>query len=426
MFILCVVGFATAVPAQQIDNAGTGTVSGRVFCADTNGPARKASVVLVSADTAEALRAGENKHVEYGGETQLDGSFDIPNVPPGVYYVTASKAGYMSSLAPLYVSSTDESTVQPTGKKPVISAPRITVQANLSATGTVSIERGAAVSGSVIYDDGSPASGLDLELLVRSNDKWVPIPPIPGDRASHSGFTDDKGHYRIAGLPSGEYVLDAKLTISTNTFHTDAQGSVTASMSRTQVADIYSGGSTRRKHAVPFKLTAGEERPGEDIDIPLSKMHTVRGSLVAARDAHALNGGTVSLLYADDRSAAYNTKLWKDKEGFTLNYVLEGDYILRVDTASDVVYREVPVSGGVPLTRVESRVVRTYGSTEQPLHVSGEVSDIVISVPTQSVEKAGSTQRRNTSFSANCEVLPYQNSAETRVFPASCKIARKT
>ena len=300
-FFLCLITFGTAIPAQQkLTNRfeGTNVVSGRVFCIDTNAPARKASVVLVPVDAVEGLGPGRKKQVDFGGnavETLLDGSFTIPNVPPGVYYVMASAPGYISPLAPLFVPS-DDSVNQTEGKKPAISAPRITVQANLPTTVTVSIERGAAASGTVLYDDGSPASGLDLELLVRSQDKWIPIPPIPGERASHSGSTDDMGRYRIAGLPPGKYVLDAELTLSKTTFSADAQGRFVASMKRIYVADVYSGNTTRSKEAVSFKLTAGEERPGEDIDVPLSKLHTVRGTLVAARSGRLLNGGKISLL----------------------------------------------------------------------------------------------------------------------------------
>jgi uncharacterized protein (DUF2249 family) len=157
------------------------------------------------------------------------------------------------------------------------------------------------------------------------------------------------------------------------------------------VADVYSGNTTRSKGAVPFKLTSGEERQGEDMNVPLSKLHTVRGTLVAARTGRLLNGGKVSLLNAADRSAAYDTKLTNEEEGFTFNYVFEGDYILRVDSASEMEYREISVPGGIPPTRIESHVVRTYGSTEQLLHVGGEVSDLIISAPEESNHEVKST-----------------------------------
>ncbi len=129
-FFLCLITFTIAIPAQQkLTNRSEGTtvVSGRVFCIDTNAPARKASVVLVPVDAVEGLGTGRKKQVDFGGnavETLLDGSFTIPNVPPGVYYVMASAPGYISPLAPLFVPS-DDSVNQVAGKKPAISAPRI-------------------------------------------------------------------------------------------------------------------------------------------------------------------------------------------------------------------------------------------------------------------------------------------------------------
>jgi hypothetical protein len=393
----CSLALVTGISAQEkqtVRPQPSGVVSGRVFCADTNSPARKANVVLARVDTVEQFAAGRNKNVDYAGsavETLLDGSFTIPNVPPGAYYVMASAPGYISPLAHL-VLPPDDSANPPTVNKPSISAPRLMVQPNLPVSVTVSIERGAAVSGTVLYDDGSPASSVDLELLVKSRDKWTHIPLIPGERDSHTGTTDDQGHYRIAGLPPGEYVVDAEFTLSKTSFTTDAAGRLVAVSERLYVADVYSGDTTRIKAAVPFKLTAGENRPGEDLYIPLSKLHTVRGILVAARDGHQLNGGKLSLLYVDDQSVAYEATLSKAEEAFTFNYVLEGDYTLRVDSASDVDYKEVAVPGAIPPTKTEGHDIRTYGSTDKPLHVAGELSDLVISVPERTVEKGSFAQ----------------------------------
>lgn len=396
--ILCCAGWVSAVPAQQKQAdqpAGTATVSGRVFCADTNTPARMASVVLQPAEVVEAIGSGHAKDVSYGGEaseTDLDGSFTIQHVPPGVYYVIASQTGYISPLAPLRVPAMEQPGDAKAGKKALSSAPRITLQANLPVAVNVSIERGAAVSGTVLYDDGSPANGLWLEVLVHSPDKgkWVPIPSAVMERSSHSGSTDDEGRYRIAGLPPGEYVLEAELSLTKTIYKVDAHGGASVSTNRVDVTDVYSGGSTREEHAVPFTLSAGEQRRGEDIEVPLSKLHTVRGVLVASHDGHLLNGGKLSLLNADNKGKASSTSLTRDDEGFTFSYVPEGDYIVRVDEASDSEYLEVRNPDGWPPTRTETHVLRTYGSTDLPLHVAGEVSGLTISVPDQPSQKAQS------------------------------------
>jgi hypothetical protein len=117
------------------------------------------------------------------------------------------------------------------------------------------------------------------------------------------------------------------------------------------------------------------------MDIPLTKLHTVRGSIVAAHDGHILNGGRLSLLYADDRSEAGHTTVSKDDSTFTFAFVPEGDYILRADGV-DNDYTEVADGPDAwPPTHTEPKVIRSYGTAEQPIHVAGELSGVNVSAP---------------------------------------------
>jgi hypothetical protein len=100
--IFCFVAFAQKP-------AATGSVTGHVTCADTNTPARLAIVVLrpvpavKSTDSTAASKPVEARRVQ----TLLDGTFSIPSVAPGTYFVLASMAGYISPLAVLGVSNED-------------------------------------------------------------------------------------------------------------------------------------------------------------------------------------------------------------------------------------------------------------------------------------------------------------------------------
>jgi hypothetical protein len=345
-----------------------------------------ATVTLEPADVIDSISLGEEKRLSFSGEaveTLLDGSFLMQNVAPGRYYVVASKAGYVSPVSLLYVRGNERSESEDGGpKKAPKTAPLITVQANLTVVVNATIERGAAVSGTVLYDDGSPASGLRLALLMRSKGQWIPVPSNPVENASFHGYTDDLGKYRISGLPAGEYLLEATLHLSKTMYKADEHGGTSMTMNQVYSLSIYSGGSTRRKDGVPFSITSGEERRGEDADIPLTKLHTVRGSLLAEHDGHLLNGGRLSLLYADDRSVAANTSLTKDDNGFRFSFVPEGDYILHVDEAADNEYREVQNSPGAwPQTRTETRTLRQYGPTDKPIHVSGDFTEVIVEVP---------------------------------------------
>ena len=386
---LCLLGFATPVVAQQkpADEAvATTTVSGHVYCADTNAPARMASVILQPAGAIDALKPGGDNHVSSHGEsveTLLDGSFTIQHVPPGTYYVIASEPGYISPVASLFLPASDHATTEDSAAKRIPrSAPRITVQANLPVTVNVTLERGAAVSGTVLYDDGSPASGLHVMVLVRIKDGWVHLPSNPVGNSSYSASTDDQGNYRISGLPARDYVLEAELNLSKTTYSIDDHGSTSLSMNRFYSLSIYSGGKTRPKDAVSFSLSLGEERHGEDIEIPISRMHSVRGSIVAARDGHVINGGQLSLLYPDDKSEVSHTSLTKDDDGFSFSFVPEGDYILRVNSASDNEYVEIPnAPHSMPPTRTETHTVRSYGSADYPLHVGSDLTSVVVVVP---------------------------------------------
>jgi hypothetical protein len=376
--------------------AATTTVSGHVYCADTNAPARMATVILQPADAIDAITPGESRNIPSSGETaqtSMDGSFTIEHVAPGTYYVIASQVGYISPLALRYIGPDDDLLPKDQKKDVHPPAPRITVEGNLPVGVNVTIERGAAVSGTVLYDDGSPASGIQMSLLTHSKNEWLPI--MFNSPVMNSGFfvqTNDEGRYRISGLPPGKYSIKAELRLSKTTYKIDEHGSSYSSGSGYSL-DIYAGNTTRQKDAERFALTPGEERRGVDIEIPVSKLHTVRGNIVAAHDGHVLNGGSLQLLYPADRSPVARTFLSESDDTFSFSFVPEGDYILRVDGASDTEYREI--SNGPnrwPPTHTEPHVVREYGSAEQPIHVAGELSGVTIAAPDLPPQKPQASQ----------------------------------
>jgi hypothetical protein len=73
--------------------------------------------------------------------------------------------------------------------------------------------RGAEVSGSVAYDDGSPAVGFQMNLLypfgAENSGQTVKLSNSQVDFPGELGMTDDRGHFRLSGIPPGSYVLAA-------------------------------------------------------------------------------------------------------------------------------------------------------------------------------------------------------------------------
>ena len=382
--VLVLTSCTAVLCAQQAAKSTGTTVTGHVFLQDTNGPARMATVMLQPTEAVDASRSEkklDKAMTTQSVQTLLDGSFTIPNVQPGAYYVVATAPGYVSPLYALLAAGNESQKDDGASKKLAALAPRITVQANLPASVSVNLERGAAVSGTVLYDDGSPASDVRVQILVRKKDKWITAPSMPFKESIPSTLTDDRGNYRISGLPAQEYAVEVRLSLQKWLYEVNEHGNTMSSTSDVYSLPVYSGNRFRMKEAEGFSVTQGEDRGGEDIEIPVSRLHTLRGTVIAAHDGHLINGGRVQLIYPDDKSVLDTAVVTRDAE-FNFSFVPEGDYMLRVSDAADTEYKEVLNGrGAMPPTHTETSVVRRYGEAEIPIHIAGDAAGVVISAP---------------------------------------------
>ena len=372
-----------------------GTVTGHVFCADTQRPARLANVSLVALPSAAPAGLKEGGGDDVSGlrpmtepiETSLDGSFTLHNVKPGEYYLLVEMEGYVLPLAeftPKQLQHPDEITRARMQRR----LRTLRVVAAQATNEEVLLERGASVSGSVTYDDGSPAAGLGMLILTKGVDgKWQG--GVGSRYRSSYGLsrTDDFGHYRMAGLPAGEYIAQVNLALTEYTSTTGPMPGFPDRSMTVRIADtkfslpIYSGNVWRKTAAVAFSLGSGEQRSGADMQFPLSKLHKVTGQ-VLAKDGHAINGGLLTLLNADDKTQVTETEVQTADNAFHLEFVPEGDFQLKVSKARDVVQVQISNAPGyTPKFHEESKTVRTYGDAERELKVQGEASDVVLTVP---------------------------------------------
>jgi hypothetical protein len=396
-FLIAIPLVASAQRAEK--KLPTVTVTGHVYLADTNTPARLATVML---EPAGALDNDHDPHPPKDSvaalvhtsavQTLLDGSFAIPRVAAGAYYVVAYKTGYLSPLSTFSEAALEHPTPEE-HKRIAGILPRIVVEGALPVSVDVRLERGALISGTVLFDDGSPASGLPVHALVRRKDgkkeTWSPLRAMPFPMMADV-YTDDLGRYRFTGLESREYLVQVDLNLQQMEFES-APGSFQGSSSFGDVAKLsfYSGNSARKLDAKPFKLTANEERTGEDITIPLAKLHTITGEIVAVHDGHPLNQGYVKLLDPDDKSEVESSKVERPDGKFHLFFVPEGNYILRVNDAADVTYEDVPnPPGSMPMSHEKTNMVRAYGTADQPLNLHDDIPNLTVYVPEHSVHPA--------------------------------------
>ena len=164
--VLCVAGMSAqtkSVAKPEAEPAPSfGVVSGHVYLAGSNVPARLVNVNL------QPLQVQEEKATFSPGrvtplpftvyQTDLAGSYTIPHVAAGLYYVIVNAPGFLSPFAEF----TSEELKNPSpeiAKRIAESLPVISVGPNATVMHDVRLQRGASLSGTVRFDDGHPMPG---------------------------------------------------------------------------------------------------------------------------------------------------------------------------------------------------------------------------------------------------------------------------
>lgn len=408
IFLSAFTALAQQNPADKPPDASDkpATVTGHVYLSDTKGPARKATVSLQTVASLEAdtpprhggtFSSSDGEIESIAVQTRLDGSFSFNELKPGAYYVIGAYPGYISPYLSLALAKGRSpygdwqplNAEQQAAKKAALDTiPRITVQPDRAASIDVTLERGAAISGNITFDDGNPAAGLEVTLLSQmlrdGKETWSEIQPVT-DSPFVQITADDRGNYRFSGLPAGKYIVRMELTQMKFVTRTSSSGSRSSSGSSDDSGwnpiTIYSGGATSLYKPHSFELSLGDEHTGEDFRIPISRYHTVTGTIVSAHDGHAIRRGQVELVSTDDNSFIGSANISEDTPEFTFHFVHDGEYVLTTRMALDVDPSALSQSGELSPSAYDSPAVHLYGNATMPLHVAGDMNGITLALP---------------------------------------------
>jgi hypothetical protein len=228
---------------------------------------RTAYVVAIGATTG-ALRVTS---------TDRDGRFSFTNLPADRYTIGVSKPPYLGTVAG--------------AKRPARPGTPIALSDGQKiADVTIRMPLGAAITGVITDERGQPATNTQVNLLQR---RLQGVERVLTTAPGGTVLTDDRGRYRVFGLPPGEYVVSAsRFGIAAPNALSDAD--VDAALKGGRVAPpapvdqssgytpVFYPGTTREGDAQPITLGVGEERENIDFHLELAKRATVEGVVISS------------------------------------------------------------------------------------------------------------------------------------------------
>lgn len=311
-----------AAPQRAV---GTATLAGRVM--HGNRPLARAGITISPSGSI----------FEYQTVTSDDGRFTIERLPAGRYLVTASKMGWVTSY---YGSSRP-------GYPPGV---RVAVENGARADILIPMVFGSVIGGHIIHEDGRPAARhwpWLLESRMVGDRRMLARARMEYDIGNFERSTDDRGEFRLFGLPPGTYYLlvnpsispGARLTTSDEVRWALQPPSAAPAPPPGRVAGyatMYFPGTPDPGQAQPIVVGPGEAREGLMFKIGFVPVARVTGQARRPDGSHAAMA-TVTLRHRElkasiegsDRSAR------TDAQGnFTFQNVPPGDYRLTMRASS--------------------------------------------------------------------------------------------
>lgn len=389
---VCLVALNCTAQQTRTSNAATvaplsyGTVTGHVYFAGSNAPARLVNIALqpIGVDAQDTFHPGRVPPLSFTVyQTGLDGSYTIPQVAAGTYYVVVTEPGFLSPFTQFTVQQMAHPTPE-VAQKMAETLPVVAVRPNATSTLDISLQRGAGISGTVRFDDGTPYVAAGVFVQRRIAGKWVSTSSY-----SNRAIADADGHWAVSGLPAGEYRLRVILSVNERKQSALLGDSSASTGYDKYTLAFYSGDTARERDEQVLKLDEGQQLNGEDLTIPVSRLHAIEGAVVDATTGAALNAGQVELHYADDNSYLVSTAIDSDSRTFTFNFVPEGQYKLVIHNAREVRFEPPPPEDfdpNFPDRNRRSTTLRQYGPGEIPLMLQGETSGVTIPVQLKSTD----------------------------------------
>ena len=268
---------------EEDDSKVTGaTVRGRLIYEDTTRPLRYAMIALIG--DKETYTTYGTKFVK----TDENGEFVIKNVKPGTYVAFVKSEGVLNQDS--YKFSYRQQTKD---EKSETQFEKIEIAGLGEFQIVVAARRGGAISGRILYADGESAVGVKVEALRKEGSRYSNISSgYSSEMSIGRAQTDDRGAYRITGLPEGQYIIRVVEPVS----HTQSSAQYLYNFRDNQnsILRTYYPEGENSKDAKELEISPGQEQAGIDITLPERQLFGISGKIIKKGSREPLANFTVN------------------------------------------------------------------------------------------------------------------------------------
>ena len=325
LFVLSTVIIAQAQTAPaKISGA---TITGKVTIKGKGAPG-VAVVLVINAD-------GRQRTTRYRAFTDDTGTYRITNVPPGNYRA--------ETAAPGFVAVAEFSS--PFGKSTTLLINKDETVENIN----FELVRGGVITGKVTDSDGRPLIEESVSISSAESNQSYGFSRRRGTR------TDDRGVYRMFGIPPGNY----KIAAGTN--------ELSPSWEISRFRQTFHPDTTDASQATTINVTEGSETTNVDITLAaVDHTYSVRGRIIdgdTGRPMANVPYGITVYISPNNRSGLSDGSVSNSNGEFKWESLRPGKYAVYVNSPSDSDWKAEEAPFEVNDRDVTGLVIKTIKAT---------------------------------------------------------------